>query len=60
MDRVISAWRKSSFSGTGTNCLETATLPGMVAVRDTTDRQGPVLRVSSADWQRFTAGIRQA
>jgi hypothetical protein len=33
-------------------------LPGVVAVRDSKDRNGPVLVLTSAQWREFTAGIR--
>ena len=51
-------WFKSSFSsGTG-QCVECANLPaGGMAVRDTKDRNGPVLRFSAEEWQAFTAGV---
>ena len=42
-------WRKSSYSGgNGGNCVEVGAHaePGRVLVRDTTDRQGPVLAFS--------------
>jgi Domain of unknown function (DUF397) len=48
-------WRKSTYSGgSGGNCVEVASVPGHVAVRDTTQEgRGPVLRVSAADWSRL-------
>jgi hypothetical protein len=60
MDGVASAaWRKSSYSGNSGNCTEVATAPGVVLVRDTKDNgNGPVLRVSAADWARFTGSIK--
>ena len=55
-------WVKSSFSnGQGGECVECATnLPGMVAVRDSKDPDGPKLVLSRAGWLRFTASIRSA
>ena len=52
---MTSNWRKSSHSGgQGGQCVEVASAPGHVAVRDTKDNgNGPVLRVSSADWSRL-------
>jgi hypothetical protein len=60
MDGVGSEnWRKSSYSGNSGNCVEIASAPGRVVVRDTKDNgTGPVLRISPADWSRFTSGIR--
>jgi Domain of unknown function (DUF397) len=61
MDRLDRAqWRTSSYSGTnGGNCVEVArNLPGIVAVRDSKDRTGPVLTFGPAQWDAFTAGLR--
>ena len=46
-------WRKSRWSKTG-NCIEVAS---GVAVRDTQDREGPVLKFSAAQWRAFTAAL---
>jgi hypothetical protein len=54
-------WRKASYSsGNGGACVEVATrsATGRVLVRDTTDRQGPVLAVSADAWARFTADLK--
>jgi hypothetical protein len=52
-------WRKSSYSGNGGNCIEVGVgLPGKVAVRDSKDRQGPKLAVSSDAWSEFIEGIK--
>ena len=53
-------WRASSYSNGGSDtCVEAGHVPGAVLVRDTTQHgAGPVLRVTPADWQRFTRGIR--
>ncbi len=53
-------WRKSSHSGgQGGNCVEVAELPdGGMAVRDSKDQQGPVLRFTAAEWAAFVAGVR--
>jgi uncharacterized protein DUF397 len=54
-------WRTSSFSGgNGGGCVEVArNLPGIVAVRDSKDRTGPTLSFTPADWEAFTAGVRE-
>jgi Domain of unknown function (DUF397) len=54
------AWGKSSYSGgNGGACVEVArNLPGVVAVRDSKDRTGPVLTFSPAGWDTFTAGLK--
>ncbi|GAA0953076.1 DUF397 domain-containing protein [Nonomuraea longicatena] len=52
-------FRKSSFSGGGNDCVEVATnLPGVVAVRDSKDRSGPVLTFTPGEWRAFLADIR--
>lgn len=54
-------WHKSSYSSQDGNCVEVATnLPGMVAVRDSKDRQGPILVISHDDWQAITRLIKDA
>jgi hypothetical protein len=52
-------WRKSGYSSQSGNCVEVATnMPGMVAVRDSKDLQGPILAVSCHDWQVFVRQIK--
>jgi hypothetical protein len=53
-------WRKSSYSDNGgTACVEAAHTSGAILVRDTKDDgTGPVLRLTSANWRAFTAGVR--
>ena len=53
-----SNWRKSSHSGSnGGECVEVATA-GTVLVRDTADRNGPVLTFTPDAWRAFTTTIR--
>ncbi|WP_019633044.1 DUF397 domain-containing protein [Actinomadura atramentaria] len=52
-------WRKSSRSGSnGGECVELATVPGTVAIRDSKDPQGPNLLLDRSSFRRFTAAIR--
>lgn len=47
-------WRTSSYSANGSTCVEVArNLPGIVAVRDSKDRPGPVLIFTPDEWQAF-------
>ena len=52
-------WQKSSYSGQGNTCVEVATnVPGTVAVRDSKNHAGPVLRFSGDAWQAFVNDIK--
>jgi hypothetical protein len=53
-------WRKSTLSSSnGGNCVEVArNLPGVVAVRDSKDPDGPALAFTPADWEAFTTGLK--
>ncbi|MCX4587027.1 DUF397 domain-containing protein [Streptomyces sp. NBC_01481] len=49
-------WFKSSYSTSeGPDCLEVASSPGTVRVRDSKDRQGPQLAFGSTEWTAFIA-----
>ena len=50
----MTEWRKSSFSGGNTNCVEVAATPDQVAVRDSKDPAAPHLTFSFSQWLRFT------
>jgi hypothetical protein len=51
--------RTSSHSALYDGCVEVEGLPeGWVAVRDTKDREGPVLRYNPTEWQAFLDGVR--
>jgi hypothetical protein len=53
------AWRTSSYSANGSTCVEVASnLLGMIAVRDSQDRHGPVLVLSPDHWRAFTAAVK--
>lgn len=58
MEELGSGWRKSSYSGNGGNCVETASGAGTVAVRDTTDRDGGTLNFTAQAWGAFLATLR--
>ncbi|MEV4478828.1 DUF397 domain-containing protein [Micromonospora coxensis] len=52
---ATAAWRKSSHSGDEGACVELATVPEAVAVRDSKDPAGPVLLFPPAAWAAFAA-----
>jgi hypothetical protein len=51
-DLSTATWRKSSRSGSNA-CVEVAFVEGGVAVRDSKDRSGPVLRFTHKEWESF-------
>jgi Domain of unknown function (DUF397) len=52
-------WRTSTYSGGNGSCVEVASnLPGIIAVRDSKDSQGPALVFTPDKWTAFLAGIR--
>ncbi len=61
MDLTGAIWRKSTrSSGNQGNCVEVAdNLARVVAVRDSKDRQGPVLTFTPATWRSFVAYAKQ-
>jgi len=53
------AWRTSSYTNNGGACVEVAdNQPGIVAIRDSKDRQGPILAFNPDDWRTFVRGIK--
>jgi hypothetical protein len=50
-------WRKSSLCSNG-NCVEVAFLDHEVAVRDSKDKRGGILRFSSIEWRNFLESAR--
>jgi hypothetical protein len=52
LEKALSFWRKSATSATE-NCVEVAILSDAVFVRDSKDREGPVLSASRENWFAF-------
>ena len=54
-------WRISSYSGAGNNsCVEVAlNVPNVVGVRDSVDRDGPVLVFGPSAWRALTSRIKE-
>jgi Domain of unknown function (DUF397) len=47
--------KPSTYSGMN-GCLEVAFINGQVVIRDSKDKQGPVLLFTSAEWENFLRG----
>ena len=59
MDLSSATWRKTSQSSdAGDQCVEIASIPGTVAIRDSKDPQGPQLLVDPCDFRRFASVIK--
>ena len=49
------SWRKSSYSSSnGGDCVEVATTPHIIAVRDSRNPYGPTVAFSQGSWEAFT------
>jgi hypothetical protein len=56
---AASSWRKSSHSFLNGNCVEVADLSvEPVAVRDTEDPGGGLLRFTTKEWDAFVGGVQ--
>lgn len=52
-------WRRSgTCQGADSTCVEVALSGAEVAVRDSKDADGPVLRFTPREWAAFLAGVR--
>jgi hypothetical protein len=51
-------WYKSSYTAGQGNCVEVAAVPDGIAVRDSKNPAGPVLRFGVAAWQAFVNGVK--
>jgi Domain of unknown function (DUF397) len=50
-------WRKSTRSGGAGECVEVAELPTSIAVRDSKNPDGPVLRFGTDAWRDFIGAV---
>ncbi|WP_078969175.1 DUF397 domain-containing protein [Streptomyces cyaneogriseus] len=52
-------WRKSTYSGDSSNCVEIATTPTTILVRDSKNPAGPRLAFLPATWVVFTSSVAE-
>jgi hypothetical protein len=57
VDLSRATWRKATRSGYN-GCVEVGLVDGQIAVRDSKDRQGPVLIFTPHEWEAFIGGAR--
>jgi Domain of unknown function (DUF397) len=57
VDLSRATWRKATRSGYN-GCVEVGVVDGQIAVRDSKDRQGPVLMFTPHEWEAFLGGAR--
>ena len=57
-DLSRAAWRTSSYSNNGGECVAVATADALVRVRDTKDQAAGVLAFGQQAWQRFTISLK--
>jgi len=56
-DLATATWLRSARCTNG-SCVEVAFLDGKVAVRDSKDKDGPVLWFTSSEWNVFLKNVR--
>ncbi|HYZ55628.1 MAG TPA: DUF397 domain-containing protein [Streptosporangiaceae bacterium] len=57
MDVSPAAWRKSTYSNNGGDCVEVARTGSAVTVRDSKNPDGPALAFTPGQWHTFTAKL---
>jgi uncharacterized protein DUF397 len=58
IDLSGAAWRKSSYSNGGENCVEITDLPACgVAIRDSKHPEREALRYTAEEWHAFRSGV---
>jgi len=60
MEAIDPRWRKSSYSDNGGECVEVADDTRRVLVRDTKNRTGPMLSLTTEAWRRFADQVKRS
>ena len=58
METTLAVWRKSSYSGSETNCVEAALSPGEVTVRDSKHPHHLHLGFDPSAWTAFLHDLK--
>lgn len=58
MTKGFAEWRKSSYSGTQSNCVEVGRSREVVGIRDTKDREGGHLAVPVSRFLDFIGAVK--
>ena len=57
---ITEQWKKSPKSGTNSgSCVEVRRRDGTIQVRDSKDREGPVLTFDREGWKEFVHAVRE-
>lgn len=54
----LTGWHKSTYSGSQSECVEVGYGPGIVGVRDTKDRDGGTLVMSTANFAALIDAVK--
>jgi hypothetical protein len=52
------SWRKASFSTADGQCVEVARAQDLIAIRDSKNPDGPMLRFTMDQWKKFLAVVK--
>ncbi|RCV48768.1 DUF397 domain-containing protein [Marinitenerispora sediminis] len=56
---ALGLWRKASFSGGSSNCVEVATSPTTHALRDSKNRDAGAFFLSRTEWTAFLTAVKR-
>lgn len=57
-DLTHAHWRKATRSQDSGDCVEIASLPDAIAVRDSKNLNGPTLAFTRAEWRSFSTRVK--